>query len=73
MLEILENVEHCGGKPEQADTARSPAKLKWVPGEGFYFLCVVCPLVLQCQGKACLSTCCLSLVSQAIPFAGEGM
>ena len=38
----------------------SPAKLKWVPGEGFYVLCVVCPLLLGCQGKACLSTCCLS-------------
>ena len=35
-------------------------------------LCVVCPLVLGCQGKACLSTCCLSPgVLKEAP--GEGM
>ena len=35
-------------------------------------LCVVCPLVLGCQGKACLSTCCLSPgVLKEVP--GEGM
>ena len=55
---ILENVEHCGGEPEQADTACLLANRNaWVPGEGLYILCVVCPLVLGCQGKACLSTC----------------
>ena len=29
-------------------------------GKGFYVLCVVRPLALGCQGKACLTTCCLS-------------
>ena len=58
---LLENVEHCGGEPEQADTACLLANRNaWVPGGGLYVLCVVCPLVLGCQGKACLSTCCLS-------------
>ena len=67
---ILENVEHCGGEPEQADTACLLANRNvWVPGGGFYVLCVVCPLVLGCQGKACLSTCCLS---HGEPL-GEGM
>ena len=69
---ILENVEHCGGEPEQADTVCLLANRNaWVPGEGLfmYVLCVVCPLVLGCQGKACLSTCCLS---HGEPL-GEGM
>ena len=67
---LLENVEHCGGEPEQADTACLLANRNaWVPGGGLYVLCVVCPLVLGCQGKACLSTCCLS---HGEPL-GEGM
>ena len=67
---ILENVEHCGGQPEQADTACPPAKLKLM-GARRRLLCPVsaCPLVLGCQGKACLSTCCLS--HGEVP--GEGM
>ena len=44
---LLENVEHCGHEPEQADTACLLAN------------CPLCNLS-QCQGKACLSTCCLS-------------
>ena len=67
---LLENVEHCGGEPEYADTACLLANRNaWVPGGGLYVLCVVCPLVLGCQGKACLSTCCLS---HGEPL-GEGM
>ena len=72
---LLENVEHCGGEPEQADTACLLANRNaWVPGGGLYVLCVVCPLVLGCQGKACLSTCCLSTccLSHGEPL-GEGM
>ena len=70
MIQLLENVEHCGGEPEQADTACLRANRNaWVPGGGLYVLCVVCPLVLGCQGKACLSTCCLS---HGEPL-GEGM
>ena len=69
-ISLLENVEHCGGEPEQADTACLLANRNaWVPGGGLYVLCVVCPLVLGCQGKACLSTCCLS---HGEPL-GEGM
>ena len=69
-LSVLENVEHCGGEPEQADTACLLANRNaWVPGGGLYVLCVVSPLVLGCQGKACLSTCCLS---HGEPL-GEGM
>ena len=69
-LTVLENVEHCGGEPEQADTACLLANRNaWVPGGGLYVHCVVCPLVLGCQGKACLSTCCLS---HGEPL-GEGM
>ena len=42
------------------------------PGEDLSVLCVVCPLVLRCQGKACLSTCCLSsgILNEA---PGEGL
>ena len=66
---LLENVEHCGGEPEQADTScLLENRNAWVPGGGLYVLCVVCPLVLGCQGKACLSTC----LSHGEPL-GEGM
>ena len=33
----LENVEHCGDEPEQADTGCTPpGKLIWVQREGFH-------------------------------------
>ena len=40
--------------------------------EGLSVLCVVCHLVLRCQGKACLFICCLS-PGVLIKTPGEGM